>query len=495
MTPELAHTLRDGSRRARSDAAAFVEAVGRVEGDRPVPMASVHRKIHALLDRHPRVVWWASVGSGKTQQVSRWRVEYELARDPSLRIGLVSASESHPKKVLKAIASDIERNPHLHRVAPHLRREPGGTWNEFAITVARPDVMVDPSVQVVAPGGSVLGSRLDLIIIDDLVDFQNSLTQYQRDQIHRWVTSELLSRGSTRLRVWAIGNVWSADDALHRLAKLPGWVSRRDPALDEQGRPNFGELMTAQHVHRRAAELGPVYAGPMLFCRLAAAGVGAIRPEWIEHALQRGAEFARANHPKFTGPTFAGVDVGGGDRRDADRSAVATIGIHLDGMRRLLDLRAGRWSGPELVANIRGAHREHGAIVRVESNATQGLLADFAPDVPISKRATTASNKYDQRFGVHSLAIELSQGRWIFPADEHGQPATPEIAALCRALLEYTGDPSQHVADEVMALWIAREAAREQGYAEGDLEPLTFEQLDDMIAGPWGADMRRFESY
>jgi hypothetical protein len=133
--------------------------------------------------------------------------------------------------------------------------------------------------------------------------------------------------------------------------------------------------------------------------------------------------------------------------------------IHNDGSRELLNIEAGRWSAQEIVQRIQDTHHRYNSIVVCENNAAQDFLVQFARGasaLPI-RPFTTGRNKAHPEFGVETLAVELSNGKWIIPND--GPHAMhPEIAQWIQEMLFY--DPASHTGDTLMASWFAREGAR-----------------------------------
>lgn len=75
----------------------------------------------------------------------------------------------------------------------------------------------------------------------------------------------------------------------------------------------------------------------------------------------------------------------------------------------------------------------------------------------------TGKNKYDPSFGIESLAIEFSQGKWVLPnrgGEKRGLLGSfhPQVKKLIDEMLRY--DPASHTGDRLMSLWLAREGAR-----------------------------------
>ena len=133
----------------------------------------------------------------KVIKLRLWRLLYEIGKNPNIRIGVVSVAKSGvPTKFLRSLKSYIERNKHLRLVFPHLRPSTTGQkmWSEDGIIVERTDNSSDPTIQMFGVHGHILGSRLDLILIDDICNIENTLTEYSREKMWKWVSGEVLSR-------------------------------------------------------------------------------------------------------------------------------------------------------------------------------------------------------------------------------------------------------------------------------------------------------------
>jgi hypothetical protein len=98
----------------------------------------------------------------------------------------------------------------------------------------------------------------------------------------------------------------------------------------------------------------------------------------------------------------------------------------------------------------------------VENNAAQDYMRQWLQSytaVPV-RGYTTGRTKAHPTLGVESLAVEMENGKWIIPSDQHGR-SHPEIEAWCNECLFYS--PSAHTGDRLMAAFFAREAARQVG--------------------------------
>lgn len=79
-------------------------------------------------------------------------------------------------------------------------------WSMEALQVLRPDILKEPTVMIASVGTTVTGDHYDLLILDDVVDFDNSNTENKADDILDW-TRDLESVLDPRQRVqWRIGS-------------------------------------------------------------------------------------------------------------------------------------------------------------------------------------------------------------------------------------------------------------------------------------------------
>lgn len=500
---------------AREDVNAYIEYTEQVPprhaddvgGARWAKQDPIHREWQANWSAHRRSITYAPVGTGKSTQV-RKRIEHEFGNNHDLLVSYISSSELLPKKQLAALQATIETNERVKHVFPTLRksklREDGReVWSSKAMLLARSLKNVpDPSLQIFGAYGKILGSRSDLIILDDFLNYANTLTQTSRDKLYEWL-SEVLSRLKPGARVLCVGHTWNEDDPLNRLARKPQWQVARyecyvvdkeriQANADENGKDADIELdpytLTAQEIRARAEAneiraLAPTIMGIediiekttdlpglfqllMLYNRLISDLASRFKDEWFELCLRQGRGLCSPSNPDGfvdtwnEGLTYTGVDLGHRRELGSDQTVLTTIAVLPDGTRRILDIRAGLWKAPEILRQIQIVHAKFGSIIAVENNAAQNYLLEFAADLdtlPITAHKTTGTNKYHFAHGVESIGVELSQGKFMLPSDDNLVPG-PMTEKLIRGMKAY--DPIRHTSDFLMSLWICRESIR-----------------------------------
>lgn len=449
------------ARLAQRDPILFASYVLRDEqtGGETTP-APVHYAWHDLWSREARSIVWGHFESGKSAQVGA-RILWELGRDPSLRVVVVSNTVTQAKKFIRPMARYLKSSPELREVFPKLR--PAEPWTAETLNVERQTISKDPSVQALGVHGNIQGARTDLLVIDDILDFENCRTPAGREDLFAWYRSALVGRMSARGRVWIVGNAFHSDDLLHRLARSPGWVAERFPVVDDDtGDSRWPERWPMARIDEARVHMGELEFARKMLCRARTDGDARFHLEWIDAAKARGNGMTMSYGLEAVPVGFrivTGVDLGVAQHGKADQTVLATIAIYPNGDRQILCIESGRWPAPEIVNRIVDTHRRYQSVVWVESNAAQQFIVHFTRElsaVPV-RSFYTGRNKMAPDFGIETLAVEMANSKWIFPS-ERGH-VHREISGLIEEMLYW--DPASHTGDKLMALWIAVAGSRE----------------------------------
>lgn len=453
--------------RARFDPAAFAAYVMRdEESNLPIKLAPIHFEWNDLASTHRRLLIWSSIESGKSTLLSISRVLWEIGKNPNLRVVVISNTSGQATKILLTIAKYIEKSPEYRKVFPHVKRDDGMPWNQSAIYIERDSRAKDPTVQVCGVHSNILGSRIDLLVIDDILDYEISVSAAQRASLKAWFASTLEGRLTRWARVWCVGTAWNRDDLMHDFAARKDWFAVRYPVLDEDFNPSWPERWSKDRIAEKRIALGPTEFNRQLMCIARSDEEARFKKEWIDRCLERG-EGRQRTHALESVPhgyqTFTGVDLSVGGK-DSDLSCLFTIIVHPDETREVLDIQAGRWGGPEIVQRIIDTHYRYHSRVIVESNAAQTFILQFTrkmsavPVIPYN----TGKNITHPQYGIEALATEMAASKWVIPSvrkDHVLIGATAEIQAWMTELLYY--DPNTHAGDRLMGSWFAREGARQ----------------------------------
>jgi hypothetical protein len=444
---------------ARTSPNHFCEYVMRdEETGKPIKQAPIHETWQQLCDEQDFLLIWAHIESGKTQQMAVARTLWDLGNDPALRFLIISNTHGQAVKLGRLIRQYVEQSKELHEVFPHLK--PGSPWGDAAFSVERSTFAKDPSVQLTGIHGSVLGSRVDRILLDDVLDYENCKTQLARDDVINWYKStpagRLVEGGKTR----CIGTAFHPQDLLHHFAKTPGWVAYKYPVINPTTQePRWKERWSKERILAKRLALGSVEFTRQMLCEARDDATAKFKREWIEKCLRIG-EGKRINSvglkviPRGYS-VYTGVDLAVQKHDSADLTVLFTIAVDPMGTRHVLSCESGRWSGPEIVEQIVSAHHRYQSIVIVENNAAQDFILQFTRHrsaVPL-KAFTTGRQKAHPEFGIEGIATEMENGKWSIPNIDG--VCNPEIQKWIDEMLYY--DPAGHTGDRLMASWFARE--------------------------------------
>ncbi len=445
---------------ARRDVSVFCDLVLKdSKSGAPTRSAPVHLTMQALANKHPLLVIPSAIELGKSEQLIVGRTLWELGRNPNLSFLIVANTAHQASKLLGLIARYIETSDELHAIFPGLKPDPSGEWNSTALTVQRTAPSKDASVGAAGVHGNVLGARIDRVLIDDIVDFENSCTPRARDDLSRWIDSTVMGRLTADARVIVVGNVWHADDMLARLAKRPGWHSKTLAVTDLWGRSRWPERWPHTRIAQWRERLQPREAGRQLDCIPPSEADAVFPAELIGRALKLGEGASTEFFASATQPGAAivvGVDVAFSEKATSDESSlVLARSIPTTGGREIVQVSSGRWGFDQIVQNAVTLCQINKATAAVEVNGGGEFIAQAIERtrVPVIRIHTSASSK---RARAEMLLSELVASRWSF---RQSGALHPEMAKLAQELCAF--DYQSHAGDRVMALFAAVQAIRD----------------------------------
>jgi hypothetical protein len=468
-------------RRARRDPVAFAEYVLLDEvSQRPIKCAAIHREWQDFLTANAWGVLVAPVEHGKSTQLLA-RLLWEMGRNPNIRCAWISDSQEQARKVLGQLRRYIEESARLHEVFPQLRRSTraGHIWSADAIEIERSPYLRDPTVRAYGSGTKIAGSRLDLTVCDDILNMQNTGTIEQANKTIHWFDTLVLTRAQDDVqsgalaRLWVVGTPFADWDILHTLQKRKSFASRVFSAVqnpdDKPGkwRPTWPEQWSLKRLLKRLGGMLPTAFSRKYLCRV----VNDINSRFPEILIRRaldagkGLTFQARRPLLYPGPRalrcWTGVDLGVGRKEGHDLTALVTVALRDDKRRQLVNIESGNWTADEIMDRIAENYYRYESRIIVESVAAQDFLLQFVRKhrkIPVEAYNTTGQSKWDESYGIESIAVEMRQGLWLFPSGPSGEELHDELTALRFEMLSYK--PDKHTGDRLAALWFAREGMR-----------------------------------
>lgn len=449
-------------------------------------------------------------------------VVWRICQDPSIRVLIISKTQSLAAKFLFAIKQRLAES----KAYAELQRDfgPPGGWAEGASTWTNTQIRVagvdsgekDYTVEAVGLGGQIYGTRTDLVIMDDCVDNTNHQQfEAQIDWIQNIVGSRVADMGG---RMLLVGTRMATVDLYSEIlapkyysdGKSP-WTYLTQPAVlkfaddpkdwvtlwPETNRPPVSKAARNQAMKEGWPKNGmwPAWPGPalarkrsrmaprnwsMVYMQDQVADDAVFRQEDVQGCVDRarypGRMFdGQSDHRKY------GMDgltvVAGLDPAAAGCTAMVVVGLdRRTGQRWVLDVINERGMPPHRMRDeIKRLTERYGIQEwRIEKNAYQASITQDAEiRTYLNARGClltphhTNSNKWDSDFGVASMATLFTgwqEGRNLIrlPSQTQSEGVRALIEQLCSWFPETKG-----LTDTVMALWFAEIRCRELMVSEG----------------------------
>jgi len=245
---------------------------------------------------------------------------WRLLNNPDLRILIVSNTSAQACAFLREIKAHLQTNPFIRKHFPDLA---GAPWseNELNLSIRRIKAK-EPSITALGILGPVISRHYDLIILDDVVDEQNSASQNQREKLVLWYYKALLPCLEPDAELHIIGTRYHYLDFYgHLIANdfaRSHWIYR---AIDNKNGYRESSLWEEKFPLSLLLEIRK-QAGSTIFNSQYQNDIelmkGAIfKPEWIKYydALPQRLE------------KIIGIDLAISEKEHADFFAIAVIGL------------------------------------------------------------------------------------------------------------------------------------------------------------------------
>jgi intein/homing endonuclease len=165
-----------------------------------------HLEMMSWQDQNPEGLILAFRGARKTSYLTIARSILEIVCNPDIRILLVSDALDQAKSFLRAIKSQIEHNDEFKSIFGnyYLGSE---KWTDSEIIVTKRTAVGLKEATITCAGmeTAMLGRHFDIIIGDDLVTNDNSLTEGLREKTKNFFYRTLLHTLEPSGKIWILG--------------------------------------------------------------------------------------------------------------------------------------------------------------------------------------------------------------------------------------------------------------------------------------------------
>lgn len=216
------------------------------------------------LERRENGVILEPRGHAKTTWGNTILLAWLIARNPNIRVGLISNTAKQSNDFSRAIRWTYESSDRHREVFGNLV---GPKWTDVE-WVQRNSPLAgtkDVTMYSAGAGGAIISKRFDLILCDDILDEENCSTPEQREKVSNWFWKTLKPCLAPGGSVIVLGTRWAEDDLYQELIEEKKWPSLVRGAIyyDEDDRDTrrnpkalWPELWPLDKLEQERADLG-----------------------------------------------------------------------------------------------------------------------------------------------------------------------------------------------------------------------------------------------
>jgi predicted phage terminase large subunit-like protein len=397
-------------------------------------IAVPHKNILAHFEQHQETLDLAPRGVGKTYIGNIGYTTWRIVNNQDLRILVLSDTDWHAIRFVTPVKIALESNPTLRRIYGNLR---GDKWTDHELTLrTRQHPFAEASITALGMySGAVTSGHYDLIIADDLINFDNSRTEGQRERSKEWFKTTLLPTLLPGGEIHIVGTRYHYNDLWQMVIEQLGYHTQIQRAIQEDGSSIWEDhlpLHDTVYQGRRKEGLSSIQnkLGSIIFnlqyqndVQLMKTG-RIFRYDWFN--------FYEAIPDKLH--IFMGVDPAISQKSTADFFVIIIIGVDEDGKIYVLDIFRERCTFDEQVHHItRLADQWDPLVIGVEKVAYQEALIQHLrlnypslriKEIPTAKDKTSRAylrsglfenGKIFVRKDMHLFIDELC----LFPDSQH----------------------------------------------------------------------------
>lgn len=185
-------------------------------------------------------------GAAKTTHGNTGLCSWLVGNYPDIAIGLMTNTQDMADAFSKAVRNTVELNPRFIELYGQLKSDQKWTDKEW---VRKDSALIGTNNSTMfarGVGGAIISKRFDLLLLDDILDKENTATPEQRDAVNAWLLQTVLPCLKPDGVVVVLGTRWAVEDTYELLmadedtqvgtaagepAMGKGWQSMILPAL------------------------------------------------------------------------------------------------------------------------------------------------------------------------------------------------------------------------------------------------------------------------
>jgi predicted phage terminase large subunit-like protein len=379
-------------------------------GYQVLPRVHLPMLIHQLAHKENMLLGFR--GCGKSTITTVVKGIHYILLNPNIRMLIASKVLKNSQTFLYLIKQHFESNVKLKEIFGNYvgKRQ----WDETSIIVAPRSMPIkEPTVMTVGVGGAVASKHYDVILADDLVEEENSLTEHMRTKLRNWYYRVLLpcleppSDEDQYMGDLSIsGTRYHPDDLYGHLYKNEMKNSTLViPALDSRDRSMWPTKFKTEHLKKLRIKFGTI-----IFNSQYQQDCEAMKGEIFQydHCLRHDPEEYPAKESMLI---YQGVDLAIGEKESNDMFAQVVIGVKDDHIW-VLDYEEGRFRFASQTNRILKMYRQWNPVwCAVETNAYQKAQLHTLKDKDPSFRG----------LGIVTLKDKITRAWKLTPYFESGR--------------------------------------------------------------------------
>lgn len=413
-------------------------------------IAPHHQAILSQITGHKRTLTLAPRGHGKSTVGTVIYCLWKVLVNPDVRILICSNTDRQAKSFMREIKAHLESEK-ITRLFGDLQ---GPKWSDEEITLAnKSKITKESTITALGSSGQVITRHFDVLIADDIVDFENARTQGQREKLKEWFYTSLLPTLEPDGELHIYGTRYHPFDLYQSLIDSGEYEVQIMRALNEDNQALWPELFPAEYLQRIKQEVGSLIFNMQYQNDVELAKEGSIfKYEWLQ--------FYQPYELPRDFKVYMGVDLAISQRETADYFAIAVVGIDEETNNiYVLDIYKDRLSFKQQQEAIKRKNERWQPVrIAIESNQYQAVLAQVLADahLPIKQ--------------VHTTKDKVSRAQQCSALFENGQVyIRSDMSSLTDELVLF---PDVEHDDQVDALMLALETLRGSQISPEDIAGL-----------------------
>ncbi len=352
------------------------------------------------------LLWICPVGHSKSTTFAFCAPIWEICRNRNIRMVLAAKAADQAIDGVRRIKVELETNKDLLGSFGEFFPGPDAPWTNSKIQVKRDKNLKGATIIAAGLGGAIEGVRLNLAILDDVIDIGSMTSEAERVSALQWYKSTLRPRLDPGGRVVVVGTPWHPDD-LYSFCRTNETFAALDNQAIVDGKALWPEQFSLDELARIRSDIGEFAFEQKYMCRPGRLEGNLLRLDWL-HYFEPAAEIFR----KRALEVRMGVDPAISKTTSSDFSAISVCGRDKSSNEIYqLESWTGRVDFPELLNIIaQKAALWHPDKIAIEENAYQAALLQAAKKttlLPVTGVKTTR----DKVTRILALSPHFENGR------------------------------------------------------------------------------------